>query len=86
METRITEKEIELEGRKFILRKFDPMFGSYISLKIFQSSSGGDKNKFDIENTKVLVEGIKINLILKIPSLKLWEKILITMFNYKIKF
>ena len=57
METRITEKEIELEGRKFILRKFDPMFGSYISLKIFQSSSGGDKNKFDIENTLSKIMG-----------------------------
>lgn len=54
---RITEKQIELEGRKFILRKFDPMFGSYISLKIFQSSSGGDKNKFDIENTLSKIMG-----------------------------
>ena len=57
MDTRITEKEIELEGRKFVLRKFDPMFGSYISLKIFQSSGDEGKGKFNIEATLTKIMG-----------------------------
>lgn len=53
---RTTEREIELEGRKFVLRKFDPMFGSYISLKVFQTTEDG-KGKINVENTLVKIMG-----------------------------
>lgn len=57
METRVTEKELEIEGRKFVLKKFDPMFGSYISLKVFQTDNEG-KGKINVENalTKIMGE------------------------------
>lgn len=47
MENRITEKQVELKGRKFIIHKFDPLFGSYISLKVLNSSNG---KGLDIKN------------------------------------
>lgn len=57
MDIRSTEREIELEGRKFVLRKFDPLFGSYISLKVFNAADES-KNKFNVEDalTKIMGE------------------------------
>lgn len=48
IDTRTTEREIEIEGRKFILKKFDPMFGSYISLQVFKTT--GETNKINVED------------------------------------
>lgn len=58
MENRTTEREIDLEGRKFVLKKFDPMFGSYISLKVFQTAGEDGKGKLNIEDalTKIMGE------------------------------
>lgn len=58
MDTRITEREIELEGRKFVLKKFDPLFGSYISLKVFNTTEDSKGGKINIEGalTKIMGE------------------------------
>ena len=58
MDTRITEREIELEGRKFVLKKFDPLFGSYISLKVFNTTEDSKSGKINIEGalTKIMGE------------------------------
>lgn len=45
---RVVTKTIELENRKFVVRKFDPMFGAYISLQIF-SSIDHNGDKFNLE-------------------------------------
>lgn len=42
---RITKKHIEIEGRKFVLNKFDPFFGSYMAFKVFsQGTESGLEN------------------------------------------
>ena len=48
METRVTTKSIEIKGRKFVLEKFDPLFGVYIATTFIG----------EISNRKAGVEGI----------------------------
>lgn len=38
MEVRQTKKKVEIGGRKFVLNKFDPLFGTYISFQIFEAA------------------------------------------------
>lgn len=47
MEVRETRKIIEIEGRAFIINKFDPLFGSFIAMKVFKSSAKGGKSSID---------------------------------------
>lgn len=39
MQVRETRKTIEVEGRQFVINKFDPLFGSFIAMKIFKSTA-----------------------------------------------
>ena len=50
MNERITEKILEEEGRKFIISKFDPLFGAYLSLQLFGSLSESSSKDLNIEN------------------------------------
>ena len=34
MQVRETRKTLEVEGRQFVINKFDPLFGSFIAMKI----------------------------------------------------
>lgn len=38
MEIRVDKKTIEIKGRKFVINKFDPFFGSYIAFKVLNLS------------------------------------------------
>lgn len=46
VDIRETEKKVNIEGREFIIHKFDPLFGSYIGFKLFSLSEG--KSKVDV--------------------------------------
>lgn len=50
MNERITEKIFEEGGRKFIISKFDPLFGAYLSLQLFGSLSDSSSRDINIEN------------------------------------
>lgn len=41
MEVRETRKIIDIEGRQFVINKFDPLFGSFIAMKVFKSTATG---------------------------------------------
>ena len=43
--TRETQKVIEVKGRKFILNKFDPFFGSYLAFKVFSLQGKGKESE-----------------------------------------
>lgn len=51
MEIRETKKTIEVKGRKFILNKFDPFFGSYLAFKVFSLQGKGNESLEVILNT-----------------------------------
>lgn len=44
MNTRETSQTIEIKGRKFILNKFDPFYGSYLAFKVFSMQGKKDLN------------------------------------------
>lgn len=39
MENRISNKIVDIKGRKFIINKFDPMFGAWMAAKVLGMSS-----------------------------------------------
>lgn len=39
MISRNTQKTLDIEGRKFVLKQFDPLFGSYFSFKLMAMSN-----------------------------------------------
>ena len=51
MEIRETKKTVEVKGRKFILNKFDPFFGSYLSFKVFSLQGKGKESIEVVLNT-----------------------------------
>lgn len=44
---RETQKTIEIKGRKFILNKFDPFFGSYLAFKVFSLQGKNSEGKLE---------------------------------------
>ena len=46
MENRVSEKQVQVNGREFIIRKFTPFFGVYLAAQTFGSILGA-KNKLE---------------------------------------
>lgn len=47
MENRVTKKYINIKDRKFALNKFDPLYGSYMALKMMTASGN---NGLDVQS------------------------------------
>ena len=48
---RETQKTLEIKGRKFILNKYDPFFGSYLAFKVFSIQGNGKESLDAVLNT-----------------------------------
>lgn len=48
---RETKKVIEIKGRKFVLHKYDPLFGSYLAFKVFSLQGKKSESLEAILNT-----------------------------------
>lgn len=55
MEVRETRKIIDIEGRQFVINKFDPLFGSFIAMKVFKSTAtnSGKSNIHEMLNSLI---------------------------------
>lgn len=55
MEVRETKKVVQIEGRQFVINKFDPLFGSFIAMKVFKSTAtrNGKSNIHEMMNALI---------------------------------